>query len=324
MILGLAIGDGLGNTSESTLPGERQARYGEIRDYLPNRYADGQAVGLPSDDSQLASWTLEQLLADDGLIPERLADRFCQEQIFGIGRTVRQFIGNRRDRGLPWEQCGPQSAGNGSLMRIAPILLPHLRHNTTALWADTALAAMVTHNDRAAIAACLCFVWQLWHVLALSTPPPADWWLDSYLSLARDLEGDSAYTERIRDRPAPYRGPIWQYVAQQVGPAYADDLSVRRACDRWYSGAYLMETLPSVLYILMRHADDPEEAIVRAVNDTRDNDTVAAIVGAAVGALHGTAALPARWTARLSGRTNAQDDGRLFALLQQARARWWH
>ena len=37
-----------------------------------------------------------------------------------------------------------------------------------------------------------------------------------------------------------------------------------------------------------------EEAIVRAVNDTRDNDTIAAIVGAAVGALHGKSALPDR------------------------------
>jgi ADP-ribosylglycohydrolase len=43
--------------------------------------------------------------------------------------------------------------------------------------------------------------------------------------------------------------------------------------------------VPTVIYILMRHGHDPEEAIVRAVNDTKDNDTVAAIVGAAVGAL---------------------------------------
>ena len=39
--------------------------------------------------------------------------------------------------------------------------------------------------------------------------------------------------------------------------------------------------------ILMRHGEDPEEAIVRAVHDTQDNDSIAAIVGAAVGALHG-------------------------------------
>jgi len=37
----------------------------------------------------------------------------------------------------------------------------------------------------------------------------------------------------------------------------------------------------------MCHARDPEEAIVRAVNDTKDNDTIAAIAGAGVGVLHG-------------------------------------
>ncbi len=37
-----------------------------------------------------------------------------------------------------------------------------------------------------------------------------------------------------------------------------------------------------MLYILERHGNDPEEAIVRAVNDTWDNDSIPAIVGAAV------------------------------------------
>jgi ADP-ribosylglycohydrolase len=63
---------------------------------------------------------------------------------------------------------------------------------------------------------------------------------------------------------------------------------------RWYSGAFLLETVPSVLYILERHGNDPEEAIIRAVNDTRDNKTVAAIVGAAVEAPHGIGRLRRR------------------------------
>ena len=49
-LLALAIGDALGNASESKLPHERRAQHGEIRDYLPNRRADGRRVGLPSDD----------------------------------------------------------------------------------------------------------------------------------------------------------------------------------------------------------------------------------------------------------------------------------
>jgi ADP-ribosylglycohydrolase len=76
--------------------------------------------------------------------------------------------------------------------------------------------------------------------------------------------------------------------------------------------------VPTVLHILARHGHDPEEAIVRAVNDTRDNDTVAAIVGAAVGALHGYSALPERWRAGLLGRTERDDDGRYFQIVDAA------
>ena len=68
MLLGLAIGDALGNTSEGLNPRDRGRQHGEIRDYLPNRYADGRAVGLPSDDTQLAFRMLECLLADGRIV----------------------------------------------------------------------------------------------------------------------------------------------------------------------------------------------------------------------------------------------------------------
>ena len=72
----------------------------------------------------------------------------------------------------------------------------------------------------------------------------------------------------------------------------------------------------------MKHADDLEETMVRAVTDTKDNDTIAAIVGAAVGAVHERRALPARWVERLSGRSTDRDDGRVFELLEKARTKW--
>ncbi len=91
----------------------------------------------------------------------------------------------------------------------------------------------------------------------------------------------------------------------------------------WGSGAFLLETMPSVLYILERHAASPREAILRAVNDTHDNDTIAAIVGAAVGALHGTPGLPREWVTGLTGRTAEDDDGYVFELIARARRRFW-
>ncbi|MGH6953883.1 MAG: ADP-ribosylglycohydrolase family protein [Alphaproteobacteria bacterium] len=318
MMLGLAVGDSLGNTTESMIPHDRRELFGEVRDYLPNRHAGGRAVGLPSDDTQLALWTLERLIADRGLDPERLTARFARDRIFGIGKTVREFLAANR-AGAPWWQSGPESAGNGALMRIAPILIPHLQAPTAELWVDTALAAMVTHNDRASISACLAFVRILWELLSMSRPPPPEWWAEKYVEVARPLEGDTRYRPR-GGAYLDYSGPLWRFVEMTVPDALRAGRTVREACNAWYSGAFLLETVPSVLYILARHGDDPEETLVRAVNDTKDNDSIAAIVGAAVGALHGADALPARWRSGLLGRTGADDDGRVFELLASARA----
>lgn len=319
MLLGLAIGDALGNPTEGLLPGERRAYHGEIRDYL------GEARhGLPSDDSQLAFWTLEQLLADGGLAPEHLGDRFCHDHIEGIGRTMRAFLRcyKRRPAGTPWYTCGPDSLGNGALMRIAPLLLPHLHSGTTDLWVDTTLAAMLTHNSFGSTAACLAFVAMLRQLLVMDRPPAPAWWPETYVGSARELEGEARYRPQ-GGAYAGYEGPLWRYVEQYVAEAYRSGRSAEAACNAWHSGAYLLETVPSVLFILMRHANDPQAAIIRAVNDTKDNDTVAAIVGAAVGALHGASALPERWRSGLLGRTTAHDDGQVFRLIEQARQRWW-
>ncbi len=320
-MLGLTVGDALGNTSEGQLPSVRRGRYGEIRDYLPNWYAENRPVGLPSDDTQLAFWMLEQMLEDGRFDPAWVAERFTRGQIFGIGSTMKQCLRNHKS-GLPWERSGAPSAGNGALMRIAPVLIPHLKSPTAELWADAALAAMLTHNDAGSTAACVAFVSMLWELLSMTASPEPEWWLNAYVRTASELEGDTQFEPRS-EAVEYYKGPMWRFVQQRVGTAYQTGASVLDASNSWYSGVYLLETVPTVIYILMRHGHNPEEAIVRAVNDTKDNDTVAAIVGAAVGALHGRSGLPNRWIENLLGRTTDSDDGRVFELLEAARVKWW-
>ncbi len=321
MLLGIAIGDALGNASEGQNPGARMAARGEIRDYVPNQYADWRAVGVPSDDTQLAFRTLAQLVADGRLIPQALAERFCSGQIFGIGQAVREFVDAFSNKQEPWQRAGTASAGNGALMRIAPVLVPYIHAPSAELWADTALAAMITHNDSASIASCVAFTAMLWELLAMTQPPAPAWWRTRFVEIVTQLEVDTTYRPRSPHVPQmelPFSAWIDKYLSDPDLAA----LSTLEACNRWYSAAFLLETVPSALLILQRYAHDPEEAIVRAVNDTRDNDTIAAIVGAAVGALHGVDALPARWRDGLLGRLSFDDDGALFALIDAARTRW--
>jgi len=316
MMLGLAIGDSLGITTEGKVPSQRKEKYGEIRDYIPNRYVNAP-IGFPSDDTQLAFWTLEQMITDNGFNPENLANCFSDgRKIFGMGSTVRRFLYNYKS-GKHWHDSGPDSAGNGAIMRIAPMVIPHLSSGTSDLWTDTALCAMMTHNDSSSIAACVSFVNMLWNLLKMDKSPEPVWWINTYADVAKDLELVKKYKPRGGDF-SEFEGTAWEFVDKKVRDAYEKDLDVLEACNSWYSGAYMLETIPSVIYILMKHGNDPEETIIRAINDTKDNDTIAAIVGAAVGALHGIEKLPERWLSNLSGRTSYDDDGKIFELLKEA------
>jgi ADP-ribosyl-[dinitrogen reductase] hydrolase len=325
MLLGLAVGDALGNTSESMNPADRQARHGWISGYLSNRYADYRAVGLASDDTQMAFWTLEQMLADGGLDPVCLGSVFCSRKIYGIGQSVKRFQRNRQAGGQ-WFEWGEPSAGNGALMRIAPVLLPHLRTPSRNLWGDTLIAAHLTHDDLLSNSSCVAMVSMLWQLLGMHLAPEKRWWIDTWLATCEPLTAgrpDGQFKPRT-DYPRNFRGCMEDMVTQHVRPALDQDLAVAAAGDIWHSGAYLLETVPAVLYVLSRHGHDPVEAILQAVNHTRDNDTCAAIVGAAVGALHGANALPEAWIDGLLGRTGADDDGQVFRLLAQAGDRYGH
>ncbi len=205
-------------------------------------------------------------------------------------------------------------------MRIAPILIPHLRNPSPALWADTALCGMITYNDSMAIGSCVAFVAVLWDLLGMAAPPPPEWWLERFTAALKDLECEpyKPRSPQLKD----FEGPLWSFLEKELPLALREDVPVVEACDRWYSAAFLMETVPCVVYTLMRHGHNPEEALVRAVNDTWDNDTAGAIVGAAVGALHGADALPDRWIHGLSGRTREDDEGHVFELIEAAKARF--
>jgi ADP-ribosyl-[dinitrogen reductase] hydrolase len=336
MILGLAVGDALGNTSEGQIPDDRRLAHGEIRDYLPNRHSANRRVGLPSDDTQMAAWTLESLLragttGGGGCLDlDDLAATFASRPLFGMGRTVLRFLRAygqqvRAKEPTTWWELGQPSAGNGALMRIAPICFPHLHGPSTALWRDVIDATALTHADEMAVVSSVGFVGLFFECLAWRAPkaPPGRWWVETFLRYAGPLETGVEYEPRVPTDD--FRGSLSDFLSQRFTPALVDGWTARQVSDRWHSGAYLLETVPTALATLALHAASPEEAIVRAVNDAYDNDTVAAVVGAAVGALHGASALPPRWLDKttLPGFTQADDEGRLYEILDQAIDRFW-
>lgn len=317
MLLGVAIGDALGATSEGHTPATRRAKFGEIRSYLPNRWADGAPVGLPTDDTQLTFWTLESLLDQGKLDPQAMMEIFSSREIFGMGRTVGSALMSFKSSG-DWRRSGEPSAGNGALMRISPTLLPHLAEPGLQLWKDVVAATVATHDDEMAVASSVGFIGLLFACLAWheAEAPSPMWWVETFLEYARPAETGKRY--KPRSPHIAFDGTLCDFITGNVIGELESATPNVELFDTWYSGAFLLETVPCVLTLLARHGHDSEEAIVRAVNDTRDNDTVAAIVGAAVGALHGGESFPVHWVDSLPGRTAAADDGRILALIDQA------
>lgn len=319
ILLGVAIGDALGNTSESMRSSDRWASYGEIRDYLPNPHAQGARIGLPSDDTQLTVWTLESLLEIGEPDLDELASSYRQHRIFGIGRTMRSFftaLDQQQGNGEAWD-ARQHSAGNGALMRVPGAFLPHAWTVDAGTLDTVALSSALTHDHASSTAACVAFARMLAEILWSGPSVPSGYFWETFVETARPLEGSQRLPSRVPGDD--YCGPIWKLVEDRVPQALQSGASVAQACNGWYSGAFLLETVPSVLFLLERYRDDPEEAMIRAVMDTWDNDTVAAIVGSIMGAMHGEDAFPVRWRKNLTGRTTADDDGRVDEAFAQLR-----
>jgi ADP-ribosylglycohydrolase len=311
MLLGLAVGDALGHSTEWKYDSDtRHREFGTIVDHVAAGNVPG---GRISDDTQFSFWTLQTLLDRGSFDFEALACRFVERRdlVVGMGRNTAAALSRHAERlrtGTPLlHLCSgdPEvdGRGNGSVMRLAPLLLPHLRQPSPALYSDLALAAFVTHGHPAALAATVALGHLLWELLRrpLARAPEPEWWLGEFVRVASQLEparprygpGRSPEPDLLRN----FDGCLWEFVEGPVRKAWRQRMSVRDACSLrgFGSGADCLQSVPAILYILMHHGDSFESAVIAAVNDTKDNDTVASVIGALLGALHGRRAIRQKW-----------------------------
>ncbi len=311
MLLGVAVGDSLGHSTEWKFdPKSRHERFGTILDHLPG--SDVRS-GRISDDSQMTFWLVERLLARGHFDFDDVAGCFVDRQslIVGMGSNTSASLTRHRKRlqgsDMAIYECvgdpNSEGRGNGALMRFAPVILPHLRFPSGELWSDAAMSAFITHGNTVALSSAIAFTHLLWKVLErpLGDCPNSEWWLDEYLRVAQDLEV-GALPLPLNTDPIPkwmvgFRGTLSDFVDGPVRKAFQKGVTLAEACslDGFGSRADCTQTVPAVLYVLMCHADSFESSIIASVNDTKDNDSVAAIVGALVGALHGKQSIRKKW-----------------------------
>ncbi|MCJ1715402.1 ADP-ribosylglycohydrolase family protein [Curtobacterium sp. VKM Ac-2922] len=185
-----------------------------------------------------------------------------------------------------------QSAGNGSLMRTAPLVLGYL---TGAPDEEQRLAAAaraisdLTHHESDAGDACVLWCAAIRHAV-----------LTGELDVRRGL-----------DLLDPSSREVWAErlsVAEQSEPVDFTD-----------SNGWVVSALQAA-YAAVTRSNSLEDALVRAVRTGNDTDTVAAIAGGLAGALYGASALPAQWRELLHGWPALRADD-LVTLSEQALSR---
>lgn len=290
VMLGAAAGDALGAGYEFRTP----PKLGEAR--MIGGGLGGFECGEWTDDTQMAICILKAVKRTGFLGRKRTVDLIDTGRNFlgwlsegpaDVGIQTRSVLGQalrgQRDSltlaagtltaiSENYHHRNPDnSAGNGSLMRTAPVALAYLG-NDEAMAAAARAVSNLTHADPIAGDACV-----LWCIA-----------IDRAIRQDR-LDG---ITDGIKLLPE-HRRASWEsklYVAM--------GLPNPRAFSR--GNGYVVTALQAALNAAV-NAPGLAEGLHAAVSTGGDTDTVAAIAGALLGARYGASAIPAEWRMQLHG-----------------------
>ena len=284
-LVGLAAGDALGAGYEFTRPAP------DASITMRGGGGPGWAPGEWTDDTQMAV-CIAQVTADGGVDLERIGEAFLGWYGAGqkdVGIQTGGVLGAARDGAdVPvaaaayFARNPGRSAGNGSLMRTAPVALAHLGDDAAIRDAAMAVSAL-THGDPLAGEACV-----LW-------------------CLAIDRAVREGRLDGVRDGLdllAEDRRGFW---AERIAEAEAQPPVTFR------SNGYVVTALQAA-WSAIWHTREPEgaehveRALVEAVRIGDDTDTVAAIAGQLLGARYGVSAISWRWKRILHGWPGLRTD----------------
>lgn len=277
-LLGLACGDAVGTTVEfkprGTFPPMTDMVGGGPFGLHPGQWTDDTSMALCLADSLLACGSFS---AQDQI--ERYV-RWFQDGYwsstgvcFDIGTTTRKALKRFMSEGDPFAgSTDPYSAGNGSIMRLAPIPM-FFAPDLEAVVRCSADSSRTTHAAAEAVDACKLFG----------------------LMIARALAG--ATKEEVLTAGKNY--PL-----ESLAPSVADLADGRyrqKTVDQIRGSGYVVQSLEAALWVFA-HSSSFEEAVLDAVNLGDDADTTGAVVGQLAGAFYSLEGIPAGWLEKLHQR----------------------
>lgn len=277
-LLGLAVGEALGAPAEFLTAEQIVERHGVITEMLGGGIYEVEP-GEITDATEMMLCLAQSMADHGGFEPEDIMARlgvWLQKQPRHVSLTVRAALISYHS-GTHWdvasrrafEILGSPTAGNGSLIRCAPIAL--LYCNDTAMRREVShRESTLTHFDHLAGWSCAAFNDLI--TAALS-------------GILRERLPDIAHAYEEEDRRVAA-------VLRDAQIAEAEEI---------VSSSFVLDTLQTSLWTVL-HAADFEHAVTMAVNMGNDATAVGAATGALAGAVYGAAAIPTRWLDALTVR----------------------
>ncbi len=281
-LVGLAVGDALGATVENLRREEIRARFGLHTEMVGGGWLDLEP-GEGTDDTAMALCIARSIAELGRVDPDDIARRFVEWLLSvpkDVGRTVAAVLIRILD-GEPWAEAAERvyrqaprhTAGNGSLMRTAPVALFHAWRPQELVQASLEVSR-ITHAHPEAMWACVA-LGQAIAAAIQATAAPAD-----ALLAAAAAVPEPAVRRAVEEAPS---------LDPETAPTFG----------------YALNTLRIALWAASRHASF-EDALVAAVNLGGDADTAGAVTGALAGARSGLSGIPPRWLAPLRGRAELE------------------
>jgi ADP-ribosyl-[dinitrogen reductase] hydrolase len=286
-LLGLAVGDAVGTTLEFAARDSRPPLTGMV-----GGGPFGLRPGEWTDDTSMALCLADSLIARNGLDQRDLIERFVRwwrhgenshnGRCFDIGITTREALHRFLATGDPVAgSVDPMKAGNGSIMRLAPVALRWAGSREQAVAAARA-QSVTTHAAPAAVEACALLAEILTEAIATGNK-------------------EAVLAPRAAREPsiAAVGAGSWRGKKRQ---------QVR-------SSGYVVHTLEAAFWCIER-TDDFAQAVLLAANLGDDADTVAAVTGQIAGALWGLSGIPQAWLDPLAWREKLENTARLLTAAQ--------
>jgi ADP-ribosylglycohydrolase len=316
--LGIAIGDALGKPTETYTASQIAEKFGRLTKYIVNtehKYYDGMPAGSWTDDTQLSLAVARGFLHKGEFDLDAIAEEHCAEfmlSVNGWGKTTKEAVAKMVD-GAKWDQASltdekNRGTGNGICMKVAPVGLYMALTNpdcNNPQWANDvkklSKLATMTHFTSMAITSGFA---QAFATFKCFQSDPNNFDLDSFI---RTVAGSGKMGRR--------------YLFKTIGD---DDIASRllllekhkefnteRIINELKGTCYVYDSLPFTLMFFVKNPYSIE-SMYDVASSGGDTDTNASMLGALLGALHGTKIFPKELVVGLYDREKVMDTADKF------------